>query len=255
MRQILRFPNNEKASLDILIYLLLFIAIVSIPFDFFFKNLPFLSKSLQILVNLSFSLFLILYVKRKEETPIFYKQDQSLVLFFIPTLIVCFSNYFYALFAFKDFNNSISYMIIFDIVLTFITVFNEEALFRGIIQPNLNIENPLKRIIVSALIFALFHLINFFSSFNPADLLILLYTFGLGLILGLILEVTRSFICVYSLHLIFNLFNGVLFSILFTVGNFWLYALTNVIVALVVGIYLLLIYIFKLKTRLPKALF
>ena len=123
---------------------------------------------------------------------------------------------------------------------------NEELIFRAIFISNSNYKTKLTTIIVSAAVFGVCHLTNFLSTFNPASLLMVVYTFLLGLMLGCIYVFTGSYIFVASLHFSFNLLNDVLFEALVpNVTNIWFYLLSNTIVTLFVAAYLVIIYLKK----------
>ena len=105
------------------------------------------------------------------------------------------------------------------------------------------------RILISAAIFGVCHITRFLSTFNPADLIVVVYAFGLGMVLGLIYCYTNSFIACIVLHLLFNLVNDFLFVSLFGVSNVLWYYLINVILAVIIGVYLLLVYLFIFEKK------
>lgn len=77
----------------------------------------------------------------------------------------------------------------------------EELLFRGIVQGELNLRySPRTVVLIQAVLFGLFHM-NFIQS---------LYTFIPGLILGIAYYYTGNIIMPIVMHMLFNLFGGVL---------------------------------------------
>ena len=135
----------------------------------------------------------------------------------------------------------------------FLQAIVEEFLFRLFIQNALVNASSIKRIMVSALIFALFHLLNMVN-ISTVDGLINVaiqvgYNLGLGILLGFVYEYTYSLPACIALHFAFNFFNTVLFKYLgcdTMVSNFAFY-LTAVVIAVVLAIYTFLIYWFVLK--------
>ena len=173
--------------------------------------------------------------------------DYKVLLLFIPVVIVAISNFIYA-WCLKEtvhplFNWSNPLQILFIALL--VTV--EELIFRYLLLGNITKGKPIIRIIIAAGIFALCHLTHFFSTFNPADLVVVAYSFGLGLVLGLIYYYSHNLIVCVGLHFLFNFCNDFLFVRLYSVSNLLWYYLINGFVALVIGLYILAVYLLKLR--------
>lgn len=231
---------------DILIVILSFIFVISFPWTLFIKNMPFLVISLQIIANLLFFAFLIYFIKRKSSLTIKVGKIMWMPLIFLfPSFIVCFSNYF--LFFAVDVAFNYEPILWLHLLLTVTVVLNEETIFRGIIQKNLKIKNRFKRIVAASGIFAIFHIFNFFSTLNPFDLLTIVYTFGLGLLLGILFEFTNSLIPPMVCHLIFNVFNDDFINMFAFNVDITTFILINCIVTIGATIYVAIVYILYLR--------
>lgn len=241
---------KKNNLLDFLIILLLEIAVACFPFSLFIK-IDWLVLTLQILLSIGFFIFAIFYVKKR--TQLEMKNEKLVIrntLFLIPTLLVCFSNYFYLLFT-KNFNGiDITYIFALEATLTVVQIVNEELVFRLILVSNLETESKLKKILISAAVFGLCHLTVFLSTFNPVDLLMILYTFALGLLLAFAYVSTKSIYPSIAIHFLFNLINGLVYDKI-TLKSFdmWQYILINGAVALVVGIYVAILFVLENKPQ------
>ena len=171
-------------------------------------------------------------------------------LFFIPFLLIVFNNLIFLLFKQKEVGFTYDFTFILQIILTIAVSISEELLFRVYIHNILNINNKILKIIISSLIFGLFHIVYFLSSFDPYDLIIIIYTFGLGLVLGFIYEFSENnFIYIIIIHFLFNFLNKDLFLRLFNGTNDYIFYIVSIIVSLITLIYGLLIYFMYFKNR------
>ena len=235
--------------IDLLIYLLLFIFVVSLPVDCL--NLP-IDYELDILLGLRAALLIFfIYVIWKNKIRLFENSLNREILLFLPFFLICFNN-FIASFINGGFNPLIDgYILFLEIILCLTSAVLEEILFRLFIQNSLENKTPVVRIILSATIFALCHFIsvvNVRSVFAFINLLFqVAYTFGLGLALAFIYEYSRSFAMVVLLHFFFNLLNDVLYGFLQGFSSNLAFILTSVIMALLAVSYGVILYLTKFK--------
>jgi membrane protease YdiL (CAAX protease family) len=241
---------SKQNKYDIFIILFAFIAIISFPWTLFIKNNVILIKTLQFSVYFIFFVALQYFIKFKSNLKFSIgKIVWRPFLLLLPALVVCFSNYFLGLFV--PLNFVYDHLIWFDFLITITVVLNEETIFRGLIQKYIPIKRRLFRIVAASGVFSLFHIFNFFASMNPFDLIIIVYTFGLGLLLGIFYEFTNSLIPPMICHLLFNIFNNDLFVLFLKNIKISTFVLVNCAVALIAIIYICLIYIFYLR-KIPS---
>lgn len=239
--------------LDLLLFSLLFIFVVSFPVDLFQIDIIY-----RLIIKISLRLLLLGYfcfVLWKYRINIFKFANYRRGLLFAPFILICFSNLFAALIAGMKLNASVDGVYLFLITVYYLlSVVIEELLFRLFIQGSLVFASSIKRIFVSAAIFALFHLINMvdISSVDAlANVLVqVVYAFGLGLLLAIVYEYTYSIPLCVCLHFLFNFFNKILIEDVFHIsfaGFELTFYLTAVISGIVVGVYAFLIYWFILR--------
>ena len=242
--------NFKRKLIDIGIILFAYLFCASIPFGLFIKgdNAEVIILLLQIIMQIIFLAFWIFFIPRSTLKVVKIRTNLKNYVLMIPVFLVCGSNFIYAAFRSGDFQPHFSWLFSIQVVLTFITVANEEYLFRLVLIGNLDpIKKPLLKIIVAAAVFAICHIGSFLNSFNPIDLINVAYTFGIGLVLGLIYVYGGAPCTCICLHLLFNLVNGLVFSYAFVVSDFTTYILVNCGLALVFGIYLLIIYLVRFR--------
>lgn len=241
---------KKNKILDMLIIIFLYIGISCIPFSLLSIDVIFI-RIFQIIAQILIFFLIKLVLKN---SPLKVKKkffNSKNVIWFVPAFLVCFSNFFCLLDPSNTFAFKYDKALPFDIVLTILLIINEECIFRVLIIDNIEKkEKPIVKVLLSAAIFSLCHLTQFFSTFNPMDLLVVLYTFGIGIILGLIYVYTNSVWCCVIFHFAYNLINGNLSSLFITYGsNYVSYILINVAVGVVVGLYLLIIYLLVLRKQ------
>lgn len=241
---------NRNVTYNTLLISLSSLFLSSFPFSLIVGNNPYIIITIQLIIQALYFCFLYYLIKRDRCIGIPGRIRKRNYLIFIPLLLVISSNFFYLIFVPNDFYPNFSSLIILRVFLTIFIVLNEEIIFRGYIFNLFQDKSPLLKIVITAGIFALFHFSYFLSSFNPNDLIIVLYSFGIGLILGLLKEYSGSIIPCLVIHLLFNLINQVLFESLATVSNNFLYLIVNISIALIVGLYLIFLYTFKVKKEL-----
>ena len=240
---------TKSKTIDTLIIILFYIGISAVPFSWLFKN------STVILIFKIVAQILICFLVRLvlKKSPLKIKEktaNKENMVWFIPAFIICFSNFFNLFVEGNTFAFSFSIDFLLQIFLSFCIAFNEEYIFRMLIIDNLDeSEKPIVKVIISASIFGACHLTHFFSSFNPVDLIIVVYTFAIGIVLGLIYVYTHSFWFCVLLHFLYNAINGDLASFIRYGSPDWIFYVINISVGLFVGLYLLSIYLFRLSKQ------
>ncbi len=245
---------TKSKLLDTLILILVYIGISCLPFSLFG-----LSETLVLIFRILGQLvifFLFRLILKK--SPLKFKErtyNRTNMIFFIPVFILCFSNFFNLLNPANYIEFSFSVDLALALTLSFCVAFNEEYLFRSIIIDNIeSSEKPIVKVVISASIFAACHLTSFFSTFNPIDLIQVVYTFGLGIVLGMIYVYTESLWYCVLFHFAYNLVNSDFAQFIKYPNVDYLYFLINASVGLIVAVYLVIIYfLFLRKTKLEKA--
>ena len=238
---------NRARIIDSAILTILLIGVATFPVNYLVHDL-FWYYFIEALLMLAVLIFILFFETRHPETnPPKKKFNLNNLLWLLPSVFVAFSNFFYALILKEPINSTFGLYSIPHVAFIVLNVIVEEFVFRKHLLGNLTHPKPIVRIVISAAIFALCHLTLFFSTFNPASLIVVAYSFGLGMILGLIYYYTNSLIACIGLHLMFNLFNDFLFEHLYAVNNVLWYYLINLFVAVIIGVYLLLVYLLKLR--------
>ena len=238
---------NKTKIIDLAIIIILFIGISTFPVGLIVKDL-FWYYVIESLLMVAVLLFIFLYMRRH---PYLYPERNRFrvkaLLLLLPSVLIVGSNFYYALILKEPLAPNFEAYHGIQIIFIIASVVVEEMIFRLLLLGNLTHENKMIRIVISAGIFAACHLTHFFSTFNPTSLVIVAYAFGLGMVLGMIYCYSNSFISCIVLHLLFNLVNDFLFERLFGVSNLLWYYLINVFVALIIGLYLLAVYLLKLR--------
>lgn len=238
---------NKSRMIDNIILIVLLIGVSTFPVNLLVKDI-FWYYVIEALLMAAVLLFL-LYYERRHPDVVPYQGRFNLrhFIWLLPSFLIVFSNFIYALILKEPYVGSFSYHYIPQAIFIVLNVIVEEYIFRKHLLGNLNHSKKIIRILIAAAIFALCHLTLFFSTFNPASLIVVAYSFGLGIVLGLFYCYTNSLYPCILLHLLFNIINDFLFEIMFNVGTALWYYLINVIVAIVVTLYLLFVYLFVLK--------
>lgn len=237
--------------LDILFVSFIFLFFVSFPFDLWIKNSFYLYLA-ETLARFVFVVFLLMYnhFKKLVTMPICHFKKTDLLL--LPFLPILFCNFYYLLEMRNGFQITLDETFFIQIFFQISVALSEELLFRSLIQNCLSLKKTLTRIFVSSLIFALFHLTYFFSSFNLISLFIPLYTFGLGFLLGFIYEWSeKNFLYICGYHFLFNLINQVLYTYMLNVGENYLFYVNAVCVGAFGAVYL--IFLLFLSKRVNKS--
>ena len=238
---------------DLLIFILLFVFVSAFPVELF--NI---SVFYQLLIRIGLRLLILIYyiyICFTNRINIFKFYNWKRMVLFIPFLLACFSNLIAAGIdgAYPGYTTMSDAIFSMLIIYHFLGAIVEEFLFRLFIQNALVNAGSIKRILFSAAIFALFHLLNVVNV-STVDGLIdvsiqVAYNFGLGILLGFVYEYTYSLPAAIVLHFLFNFFNTVLYQYLgcdMLTSNFAFY-MTAVVIAVVLAAYIFLIYKFVLR--------
>lgn len=222
---------------DFLIMLLLYIGLTAIPFARFIK-IDWLVVVFRILIQTGLFFFFEWYSKKRTELNLKtgkFSLRNTLIL--LPVLVACFSNLIYTGICGGEITFNFNYLMILNIVYFSISVINEELIFRLFLLNNLEYKSKLVSIIVSSLVFGGIHLVNLIGYFDPMVFVQVLYTFGLGLLLGAVFVLTNSLVAPIVVHFLFNVFNDVIYGGFSFVGNSRTYYIVNVVVAGAVLLY------------------
>lgn len=242
---------SKKKLIDFLILFFAYLVCSSFPFGLFIHGdaVNWLIPLCQFGMQVIFTVFWIFFTGKSSLKQCKVKANMHNYLLFLPIFVIPFSNFLFAAFVPESYNNTFDWTFAIKVFLTFIVVCNEEFLFRFILLGNMDkISKPIYKIVISAGLFAICHIGTFLTTFNPGDLLPVLYTFGLGLVLGLLYMYAGAPCTCICFHLLFNLLNGVIFGSLFNPAvNYNAYILVNVFVAFVFTIYFGVCYFAKLR--------
>lgn len=241
---------NRRSILDSLLLSFLLILIIAFPVDYFVHD-----ELSYYLIQIALRLVLLLYYYfsiRRSGRRLYGGENWKEIAILSPVFLVCFSNMIFYLIGKESsmvIYSGIDRIFALRILLDLLTAIAEEILFRFIFHNMLRISNRLVRIIASAGIFAAFHALNFFGSFNPAIFIQIGYAFGLGIVLGFIMEYGNSVLICMLLHFLFNAVNGSFFEAGFMIRQdaMTMYYIVNGSVAAVVAIYLLVIFLVRYR--------
>ena len=238
---------SRNRIVDIALIIIFYIGVSTFPTGLITNN-PYIYYGVEIALYVACLLFIILYGRRQEGLiQKFPRMNLYNFFLLLPVVVICISNFIYA-WSFKEaFEPRFDYSDILAVIHIILVVIVEELIFRHILIANLEHDNKLIRIVISAGVFALCHITHFLSSFNPADLVIIVYTFGLGLVLGFMYCYGNCLYACMGLHFLFNLCNDFLFERLYYVNNTLWYFLINIFVAVAMGLYIFAIYMLQLR--------
>ena len=236
--------KRKREFYSVILLILIYLLFVSIPFSMFINN-EIVLFILNVSMRLLFIPFFFIYVK-KERLSTLNKPVFKLVDFkYLPFLLLTFSNFIVVFLSKTNMYETYSAtMILEDLVISILISFNEELVFRVVLNKEMLIGlNRIKTIVLSSLVFGLTHLLNI-NSFGsiPYVLLQVVYSFGVGLILSLIYTKTFNFIYVFIIHFLFDFLNGFLISDLYDLDYNWIFFVVNISLGVILGLYALLIY-------------
>lgn len=229
-----------------LMYLCVYLIIVSLPYHYFLnENYQYLLITIGKIV-----LSVVILILFKKDGFTFEKFDLKRVVFFIPLLLLCCSNFGILLFDKSILIEDPNYLtLVNSACFCLVTALAEELIFRGmavdIIKSKFN--KPLT-LLISAAVFGAVHLIAGIFS-NPLGALIQAgYTFFLGLIVGFAYLYGGSIYLAVFIHFMFNFLNDSLFEVMCNADYNATYFLVNIGVGAVVAIYAgLAMFLFEKK--------
>ena len=200
---------------DLLLFALLFVFVAAFPVDLIPLDLTY-----QLLVRIGLRLLLLtyyIYIIVKYKIKVFGNANIRNLLLCLPFFIVCGSNFVASSIVGGFAGPTLSPIdMTLTTILTLFVAISEEIVFRLFIHNNLLVSSSIKRIFYSASIFALMHLLNMVNVRTVASLITVLiqavYTFGLGILLGVMYEYSYSLVGCVILHFCFNFFNDTLFE-------------------------------------------
>ena len=235
---------------DLLLFVLIFVFVTAFPVDLIPVNLFW-----QLMIRIGLRLMLLgyyIYIIIKNRMKVFGVANIINVLLCIPFVLISFSNITASLID-GGFSGVIEENSVFvaKIIMTLLIAISEEIVFRLFIHNSLYNTSSIKRIFASAGIFALMHLLNIVNvRYLEALVTVLLqtvYTFGLGLLLGVLYEYGHSLTGAILLHFCFNFFNETLYEYLGGYCSNAAFYLTAVGYTIVVGVYAALITMFYFR--------
>lgn len=238
----MRFKFN-----DLLILILLFVFVAAFPID-----LIQVSSFFKVMIRCGLRLLLIgyyIYIIIRDKIKVFGVSNIKNALLCLPFFIICSSN-FIASGLFGGFTGptmEIDMLIILSVESLLIAI-SEEIIFRLFIHNSLIFASSIKRTFASAGIFALMHLLNL-ANISSLDGLVnvliqTVYTFGLGILLGIMYEYSHCLTACVILHFCFNFFNKNLFLYFGGHTTELAFYLTAVVVGVIAAIYAFIIYKF-----------
>lgn len=241
---------TKRKLIDMLILILAYLFCSSFPWSLFIEGdlAYWLIPSFQIIMQAIFLFFWIFFIRKSSLQSVKIKANIKNLLLLSPVLVIFASNFLYGAFVPGDFAPHLDWTFALKVVLNFGIVVNEEMIFRYMLIGNMDlIKKPIWKIVIGAAIFGLCHISQFLSTFNPADLIVILYTFGLGLVLCFLYVYCGAPCTCICLHLLFNLVNGIIFEGLFNVSQYLTLILVSCGVGLFYAIYIAIIYFVRLR--------
>ena len=234
---------NKKRVYSILFLISLVLLFNSIPFDLFIQD-KIILFIINIIIKLASIIYIYYYIKKEELNKLKHEKLKTSSIKLLPLLLLCASNFIVVIISKSQLKESID---LFNIITGFVTAIGvgiiEELLFRSqMLQELLNNKNKLISLLYSSLIFGSVHLLNISSlSSIPTVLIQVVYTFFLGLLLGIIYIHTNNIILPIIFHVLFNFINDTLVSNLFNLKWDLTFYIVNISVALFISIYILII--------------
>ncbi len=245
--------ENKKGWYNTLLLIVLYILSTS-TFFFGFISDETLRFLLNLALRLSFIVFLVvLMFQDKIQRPLFTKGKKSDLLL-LPLLLITVSNLFVVIVTKSPVTDFDQVLVTKGLGVALLAVLAEELVFRVVLINQLLKKNtPIMAIVISALIFGSIHLagITSITSILP-NLVQVAYTTFLGLGAGLLYVFTKNFVWPFLFHLLFNVLNGVIIPSAFAINIDYVYYLVNGSIAVLIGIYGILIYLYLAKKEAIK---
>ena len=257
MRVLYKNIMERNRFWNIAIMLLVFILCVAFPISLITVDILTI-RIVRISLLAAFIIFALIYIKLTGIAHLFQgRLNLKNTLLLSPLFLIAFSDLFYITVFKQSVPGTLKWndpYFIMDFVIHILQVFAEELVFRFVIQKNLPYQSKINKILVASGIFAACHIITAISYWdltNPSawqwtDLVIVIYTFFIGIILGTLYEYTNNLLLPIAFHLIFNVISGLWIASM----NLWdvLY-LVNCLVFAVFGIGYICLFYFVFTKR------
>lgn len=236
--------TNKYRYLSIAYVSCLLLFFSNIPYTLFFKN-EFLVFILSLVSEIIAIIIFYIMIKKENLKHRFLSEFKFSHLSFLPFLILCFSNFFVIFYNKWQVDFDINhYEFWFNLILCIPNVILEEFIFRYLIMYEFaNHTSKIKAIFYSALIFGGVHILNISSLASiPIVLVQVVYTFGIGLVVGLLYSKSdNNLIYPMIFHMFFNIFNDILASLFILEWNKSFFII-NSIIGILTFIYSIIIY-------------
>lgn len=231
--------------IDIVLFILLFVFITAFPVDLIPVD-PIWRSVIEIGLSIIVLTYLC-YVINRKGAKVFGVSNLRNLLFCIPFILASCSNLLSALIDGGKLAVTVDPLFfVLASIHTLLVCINEEIIFRFFVQNSLIGANSFKRIFASAAIFSLMHLLNLVNVSTVNSLVNVLiqvvYTFGLGILLGIIMEYSYSLIGCIILHFSFNFLNTNVYIYLGFYSSTLSYFLTAAVIALLLAAYIFVMY-------------
>lgn len=161
----------------------------------------------------------------------------------LPLFLICFTNPLALAFQKKS---AFDYeLLVGGIFLSLSAAIAEETIFRGVLLDSLEGKADWEKILISSLAFALAHLIS--SSFSIGSLIQFGYSFAFGLFASYVYLKGFGLLGAISLHFLFNLINGYLFSSLGGQNSGLAFYAVNLVVGAMLIAYLVMLILLDMR--------
>lgn len=221
---------EKKSLFHTLILFFLLLAVVSFPIDLFVKDMT-IQYSVRVGLNVFYLIFSLLYIRFSKFIPSYTGRTRiANLLILLPLFFIAFTNPFYVVIIrqtasfntifnsiYKAFSTNPTFEIL-TLVNLILLAINEEIFFRFVFQRVLLIAHKMLRIFASAGMFSLCHLLQYLFNFSalidniPNALVQLVYTFFIGVVIGVLYEYTNNISFATLFHILFNLSNDYLYN-------------------------------------------
>lgn len=244
-------PKNDRYRRAVELLFLIYLLVIVFPYDLFIHDSQW-QETIRILVFIIYLVFFVYYAQREGIQRPKFKRWQIAWLWVLPTFLICGSNMIYLAISNRPLNPLNHQVFWFSLPLVTLLVVMEELIFRGLLIDNVYMsKSPLYAVLMSSIIFGLFHLLNLFSNTNILAVLIqVLYSFVLGIVCATAYVITKNFLFPIAIHVAFNVLNNQLYPLLVSADPDWLYYVINGAIGVVVLGYC----IWLLMRRYPKTM-
>ena len=250
---------EKKKFLYLGIILGVYLLLIAFP-TYLFTNDLYVLYGVELGLRISFLVFIIVFSIFSRIAKRYTGKTRFANLFMLlPVFFVAFFNLFYLAVVTKSAvnspfgffgsngNNTLELLKFFCVI---VTVVEEELLFRFIIQRNIPLGHKIVRILVTAAIFTLAHFFTMLydarGMLNPIYLLELIFTFGVGVILGFLYEYTNNIFVPITFSFFYMVCNEMIYKI-DLVGASYKFYVTATCFFVGAAAYLAIFYFFMLK--------